>query len=94
MEGVDASKRSILCSLRELQERVDVTCPSLGVSKMACYGVGGISNLKIRFHWWISRSFGSLKEAELTKQWHLVVLVCEFKECAWNKLLLYRMVVG
>ena len=58
MEDVDASKRSISCSLRELLEGVDVTCPSLGVSKTTCYGVSGICNLKIKFHWWISISFG------------------------------------
>ena len=94
MEDVDASKRFISCSLRELLEGVDVTCLSLGVSKMTCYGVSGICNLKIRFHWWISRSFGALKEAELTKQWHLVVLICEFKERAWIKLFLGRRVIG
>ena len=67
MEVADASKRSISCSFRELREGEDVTCPILGVSKIACYGVSGVCDLKIRFHWWISESFGELKKAEINQ---------------------------
>ena len=67
MEVADASKRFISCSLQELQEGEDVTCPILGVSKIACYGVSGVCDLKTRFHWWISGSFGALKKAEINQ---------------------------
>ena len=67
MEVADASKRSISCSLRELRVGEDVTCPFLGVSKIACYGVSGVCDLKFRFHWWISGSFGELKKAEINQ---------------------------
>ena len=67
MEVVDASKRFISCNLRELREGEDVTCMILGVSKIACYGVSGVCDLKIRFHWWISGSFRGLKKAEINQ---------------------------
>ena len=67
MEVTVASKRSISYSLRELREGEDVTCSFLGVSKIACYGVSGVCDLKIRFHWWISGSFGDLKKAEINQ---------------------------
>ena len=67
MEVTDASKRSISCSLRELRVGEDFTYLFLGVSKIACYGVSGVCDLKIRFHWWISGSFGALKKAEINQ---------------------------
>ena len=67
MEVADASKRFISCSLRELREGEDVTCLFLSVSKIACYGVSGVCDLKFRFHWWINGSFGELKKAEINQ---------------------------
>ena len=80
MKVADASKRFISCSLRELREGEDVTCPILGVSKIACYGVSGVCDLKTRFHWWIRVSFRELKKVEINQKWHLVVLIGEFKD--------------
>ena len=55
-------QESVSCSLWELSDWVEVTFPSLSESKMPCFGVSGIFNLKIRIHWWIKRSFGSLEK--------------------------------